>query len=124
MFWACFKGGMKGPCLVWDPAWGTMTSQTYIRHIVPLITEFYNANPGSVFMQDNVPCHRARATVQELNHHGVYPCVWPPFSPDLNPIEHVWNWMKDYMERHYPERMTRPQLKQAILDSWEAVPTG
>jgi transposase len=32
----------------------------------------------------------------------IYPILWPPFSPDLNPIEAVWNRMKDYIEHHNP----------------------
>jgi hypothetical protein len=54
-------------------------------------------------MQDSVPGHAASATQEEFHERGIYPIFWPPFSPDLNPIEAVWNVMKDYVAKHFPE---------------------
>jgi transposase len=45
-------------------------------------------------------------TQVDLNERGIYPIFWPAFSPDLNPIATVWDRMKDYIERHYPEDVT------------------
>ncbi len=42
------------------------------------------------FMQDNAPCQKARATLlmlSMLEMHGIEVLDWPPYSPDLNPIE-------------------------------------
>jgi len=33
-------------------------------------------------------------TVQDLIERGIQWIEWPAFSPDLNPIENVQNWMK------------------------------
>ena len=73
-------------------------------------------------MQDNAPAHRARSTIEELTRRGCCPIDWPPYSPDLNPIEHVWQWMKDWITRFYPERMTTAQLQEAVYAAWDAVP--
>jgi transposase len=60
-------------------------------------------NPELVIMQDGAPGHFAKDTQVDLNERGIYPIFWPAFSPDLNPIETVWDRMKDYIKRHYPE---------------------
>ena len=45
---------------------------------------------GEFFMQDNAPIHRSKATHAWLNSNGVALLEeWLPYSPDLNPIEHL-----------------------------------
>lgn len=48
--------------------------------------------------------------------------AWPPHSPNLNPIEHVWIFMKRWIERNHPQRPTGLALKAATHTTWEAVP--
>ena len=54
-------------------------------------------------MQNGAPGHASQNTIHELSERGIYPISWPAFSPDLNPIEMVWNWMKDWIQEHYSE---------------------
>ena len=39
---------------------------------------------------------------------------WPPYSPDLNPIENVWHILKDEIIRQYPELATIPKTNAAM----------
>ena len=73
-------------------------------------------------MQDNAKPHTAKATTKELEARGIQTLPHPPYSPDLNPIEMVWNWMKDYIEKNYPEKMSYDALRKAVKEAWEAVP--
>jgi hypothetical protein len=81
----------------------------------------FNFNPPEqwYFQQDNDPKHRSRVVKKWLHDHGVTEMEFPPYSPDLNPIENVWSEFK----RHVSERETKTidQLQDVILDEWEKV---
>ena len=46
-------------------------------------------HPGMKFIQDNAPIHKAYRVTVWLEEHGIETLDWPPYSLDLNPIEHV-----------------------------------
>src|SRR5215471_137317 len=37
MFWACFNGRTKGPCVFWEKDWGRIYQATYIKHIISVL---------------------------------------------------------------------------------------
>lgn len=90
MFWGCFSGITKGPCLFWEKEWKTINKESYYDRIVPLTNGWLRLNPHLQFMQDGAPGYSAAYTIEELNERGIYPIFWPAYSPDLNPIEAVW----------------------------------
>ena len=51
-----------------------------------------------VFQQDSAPAHRARDTIQLLQQETpafISPDLWPPNSPDLNPVDYrIWGLMQ------------------------------
>lgn len=88
-------------------------------HVVPY-AGFYEE--GFHHMQDNAPCHTARVTRAYLAEVGIPTLAWPPLSPDLNPIEHLW----DYLKRKVRARDFAPDtilaLKEALVEEWGACP--
>ena len=72
-------------------------------------------------IQDGAPGHIAGETREDLRECGVIMIFWPPYSPDLNPIERVWHIMKNYIQDNYPEYMLYDDLQAAVKDAWEKV---
>ena len=72
-----------------------------------------------VFQQDSAPAHRARETVQLLQQQTpefISPDLWPPNSPDLNPVDYrIWGLMQ---ERVYKTPVGDvSQLKQRLIST-------
>ena len=89
----------KRALLILGEKWGSIDSEWYCQKIVPLIHGMASMQPWLSVMRDNGPLHSAAKTMGE---RAITPISWPPGSPDLNPIEAVWDSMKDYIQFNYP----------------------
>ncbi|KAI3363589.1 hypothetical protein L3Q82_001186 [Scortum barcoo] len=76
--------------------------------------------PGFLLMQDNARPHVAGVCQQFLQDEGIDAMDWPACSPDLNPIEHIW----DIMSRSIHQRCTQTvqELADALVQVWEEIP--
>jgi hypothetical protein len=68
-------------------------------------------------MQDNARPHVVGVCQQFLQEEGIDAMDWPTRSPDLNPIEHIW----DIMSRAIHQRHVAPQT-EALVQVWEEIP--
>ena len=80
-------------------------------------------------MQDSAPIHTAYKVRDWFLEHGIPVTDWPPYSPDLNPIEHVWRKLKELvLEMHLEisditgEENIREALGKALQEAWDAIP--
>lgn len=88
------------------------------QHLLPAIRalsgEFF------IFQQDSAPAHRAHDTVEMLRHNTpafIPPTLWPPNSPDLNPVDYkIWGVLQ---ERVYKTRIRDvDHLKERLVEEW------
>ncbi|UYV83640.1 hypothetical protein LAZ67_23001851 [Cordylochernes scorpioides] len=67
-----------------------MTAQRYVDDVLrPVTLPYLQGVPNALYQQDNARPHTARISQQALQDVQMLP--WPPYSPDLSPIEHVWD---------------------------------
>ena len=68
------------------------------------------------YQQDNWTVHTAATTREWFHREGVDVIDWPAWSPDLNPIEELWNDLKYPVYRHHPR--TVEQLEALVKAEW------
>jgi len=123
MFWGSISGKYgKHKGLFWEKAWETINEGSYTGIIVPLVQEILQEYPELSFQQDNAKGHASSFTMSVFQAIGIKPIFWPANSPDLNPIETLWNWIKDIIQEKHPEvHRSYPRLKNAVREAWEAI---
>ncbi|GFS53583.1 transposable element Tcb2 transposase [Trichonephila clavipes] len=103
---------------------GTMTGQRYIDEVLLPHVRLFRGAVGDkfVFMDDNATCHRTLAVQDCLDSEGIQRFVWPARSPDLNPIENVWDALgRQVAGRNYPPT-NKNSLIRALTEEWDKLP--
>ena len=104
-----------------------MTQKYYCERLLPLyieaIQEASQDSPQNwLFQEDGDPSHgiRKAGLAQHIkNINGIANLVYPPQSPDLNPMEGVWNILKQRIRRR--RWTTLDKLKEVLQDEWSKI---
>ncbi|GFX81633.1 DDE_3 domain-containing protein [Trichonephila clavipes] len=75
-----------------------------------------------LFMDDNACPHRENIADECLQSEDITHMDWPAYSPDLNPIEHVWDMLGRRNTARQPLSTFLPELRRALLDEWCNIP--
>lgn len=124
--------GQGGSVHVWGAIWKGGRSQLHVlRHAVNhqryiQVIDLFFANeilpPNFIYQQDNAPAHRAAPVIQFFADRGIRTIPWPSRSPDLNPIEHVWDYIGRKVNSREAVAENLQQLEAWILDEWNHIP--
>ncbi|GFS76450.1 transposable element Tc3 transposase [Trichonephila clavipes] len=103
---------------------GSVNGTRYCNEILLPYVRLFRGAMGLQFlsMDDNAPCHRTVAAEQLLESEDIERMDWPARSPDLNPIEHVWDFLGRCLAARTLPPVTIRELRLALQDEWAAMP--
>ncbi|UYV76777.1 hypothetical protein LAZ67_14001997 [Cordylochernes scorpioides] len=117
MVWGAIAYDSRSPLL---RIHGTMTAQRYVDDVLrPVTLPYLQGVPSALYQQDNARPHTARISQQALQDVQMLP--WPPYSPDLSPIEHVWDIIGRRLHA-LPQPRSEDELWQMVEREWRAIP--
>ncbi|GFX17310.1 transposable element Tcb1 transposase [Trichonephila clavipes] len=103
---------------------GSVNGTRYCNEILLPYVRLFRGAMGLqfLFMDDNAPCHRTVAAEQLLESEDIERMDWRARSPDLNPIEHVWDFLGRRLAARTLPLVTIRELRLALQDEWAAMP--
>ena len=106
--------------------WMQATATRYIDEVLHPIVVPYAAAVGDGFhlMHDNARPHVAALTREFLETEGVDTLDWPAKSPDLNPLEHLWDTLKRKANKAIKPDTTLEGLRRILLRKWRDIDQG
>lgn len=117
-----YKAGGKG---MYDGVCAREFQDIMGKHLYPQAKAIMQraGQPDPVFLLDGATPHTAKDTINFLRAKGIeYLHGWPPNSPDLNPIENLWAWLKRQVYADHP-RTLAAQIA-SLEAAWDRVPAG
>jgi transposase len=118
--WGCLCADGLGYSELYSGDLDSTRHRDILRHsLIKSMREFYPEGPW-LFQQDNVRFHKTAETIEFMHAKGVtWLDEWPPWSPDLNPCENLWNVLKARVYTRYPQTME--ELEKFIREEYAAV---
>ncbi|GFX00580.1 transposable element Tcb2 transposase [Trichonephila clavipes] len=101
-----------------------LPARRYRVEILRPIVVSYAAAIGDYFilMDYNYRSHRDNLVEDFLFEEGIVRMDWLACSPDMNPIEHVWDALGKQVACRQPPPQTLQELEKALLEEWDRIP--
>jgi transposase len=111
MVWAGISIGQRTPLHFIE---GNLNGQRYRDEImIPIVVPFVRLH-AVTFQQDNARPHVARICMQLLEAEHIQVLEWPAYSPDMSPIEHLWDVLDLRIRQRVPVPGNVRQLRVAL----------
>ncbi|GFW22494.1 transposable element Tcb2 transposase [Trichonephila clavipes] len=111
--WYCFESLVRVPTYLNAIRYAELLG----NHLHPLMLFCY-PHGNEVFQQDNCTSHKSRLATGWLDEHSsdFYVINWPPGSPDLNTIEHFWDFSEQGGKGHHTAPTNLTKLQTALAN--------
>ncbi|GFV76492.1 transposable element Tc1 transposase [Trichonephila clavipes] len=122
LFWEGIMLNGRTELQIFD-RWSVIGDRYCEEVLLPHVRLFRGAiDPDFILMDDNARPHRNLAVEELLESEDINRMDWPAYSPNLNPIEHVWDALgrRVAARLHHPENTQ--QLKQILIEEWALPP--
>jgi transposase len=123
MMWGCMTAKGVGYACKID---GRMDAELYksiLEDDLLQTLEYYDLEPSEIiFQQDNDPKHTSKLAKKWFTDNEIELLEWPPQSPDLNPIEHMWQHLKVQLASRQEEPKSIHELWEHVEAEWNAIP--
>ncbi|GFX50934.1 transposable element Tcb2 transposase [Trichonephila clavipes] len=122
LVWGGIMIGSRTDLHIFDA--GSVNGTRYCNEILLPYVRLFRGAMGLqfLFMDDNAPCHRTVAAEHLLESEDIERMFWPARSPDLNPIEHVWDFLGRRLAARTLPPVTIRELRLSRQDEWAAMP--
>ncbi|GFV50021.1 transposable element Tc3 transposase [Trichonephila clavipes] len=122
LVWGGIMLGSRTDLHIFDA--GSVNGTRYCNEILLPYVRLFRGAMGLqfLFMDNNAPCQRTVAAEQPLESEDIKGMDWPARSPDLNPIEHVWDFLGRCLAARTLPPVTIRELRLALQDEWAAMP--
>jgi transposase len=106
----------NGECFLWENGW--WNGEQTVAFLRALAKWRQGQKGRLVLIWDNAPCHVAKVVKEEAVRLGLEVINLPGYSPDLNPIERLWDWMREDVTRGFCHPSVPELVKacQAFID--------
>ena len=123
MVWGCMSYDCKLDLLTIR---GNLNGVRYMQEVLnPVLVPHFDNHPLAsrpIFMDDNARPHRSRLVTDFLNNNAITKLPWPAMSPDINPLEHVWDIIGRKVRKRDPPPQNLRQLEAALHEEWRQLP--
>jgi hypothetical protein len=125
MVWGAIGWGYKSPLVFMSKSTGKginskdYRDQVLIPVLTPAMAEVNEFDEHPILMEDGAKIHAGNAKKYRLQQGWETLSPWPPSSPDFNPIEKVWRWMKHCLTVMEPFPLSLDALKAAVQRLWD-----